>query len=93
MRKPYLLLLIALAAPAAAKPHSPDHGTRQHADRRAYEQCLEDQRQAQKKGTIVGAAGAGAATAIFGGNLGQTALVAGGGALTGRAIGKGSKKC
>jgi hypothetical protein len=58
-----------------------------------YQQCIAAKKRAQKRGTIAGAVVAGAGAAILGGNLGETALVAGGGALVGREIGRTSKKC
>jgi len=59
----------------------------------SYQQCRDEKRRAQKRGTVVGAAAAGIGAALLGGNLGETALIAGGGAVVGNQIGKNSKKC
>lgn len=81
----------ALPLPALAK-----NQTRYEYDGRYYQsrqQCLNAKKKAQERGTIVGAATAGVATALLGGNFAETALVAGGGALVGNQLGKNSKKC
>jgi outer membrane lipoprotein SlyB len=65
-------------------------------DREALRSCLIERKKAQKKGTVIGAAGAGAGTAIAGGDLGGSLLGAGIGALAGNQIGKEagtSKRC
>jgi len=65
-------------------------------DRAALSSCLIERKKAQKKGTVIGAAGAGAGTAIAGGDLGGSLLGAGIGALAGNQIGKEagtSKRC
>jgi outer membrane lipoprotein SlyB len=65
-------------------------------DRSELRACLIDRKKAQKKGTIIGAAGGGGTTAIAGGNLGESLLGAGVGALAGNVIGKEtatSKRC
>jgi hypothetical protein len=85
MRVVTALLIAAMALcvpalPAAARSDS------QHA------QCRRAKRKARKNGTIVGAAVAGIGAAVLGANLGETALIAGGGALVGNQLGK-SKKC
>jgi uncharacterized protein YcfJ len=77
--------------PALAK-----NQTRYEYDGRYYEthqQCLNAKKKAQQRGTIIGAATAGVGAALLGGNLGQSALIAGGGALVGNQLGKSSKKC
>ncbi len=82
-------------SPALAKKHHDNNQTRYEYDGRYYDDvraCEDAKRKASKNGTIVGAATAGVGAAILGANLGETALIAGGGALVGRAIGK-SKKC
>ena len=91
------IMLAALVAgvpalPAAAKNNNQ---TRYENNGRYYnslEQCRESKRKAKKDGTIVGAAVAGVGAAVLGANLGETALIAGGGALVGNQLGK-SKKC
>ena len=50
--------------------------------------CLIERKKGQKKGTVIGAAGAGGTAAIAGGNLGESLLGAGIGALAGNQIGK-----
>jgi hypothetical protein len=70
--------------------------TRYVYDGRYYEsrqQCLDAKKRAQQRGTVVGAATAGVGAALLGGNLAESALVAGGGALVGNQLGKNSKKC
>lgn len=57
-------------------------------DRAELRSCLIERKKAQKKGTVIGAAGAGGGTAIAGGNLGESLLGAGIGALAGNQIGK-----
>jgi outer membrane lipoprotein SlyB len=58
--------------------------------------CLEKKNKGKKTGTIAGAAVGGGTALIAGGNLGVTALAAGGGAVAGNLIGKGAgtnKEC
>lgn len=65
-------------------------------DRAALSSCLIERKKAQKKGTVIGAAGVGATTAVAGGSLGGSLLGAGLGALAGNQIGKEagtSKRC
>lgn len=57
-----------------------------------YAQCQAAKKKAGKDGAIVGAATAGVGSALLGANLGEAALIAGGGALVGNQLGK-SKKC
>lgn len=64
-------------------------------DGRSYNslaECRRAKKKAKARGAIAGAVIAGAGAAILGGNLGETALVAGAGALAGREIGRASKK-
>jgi len=56
-------------------------------------ECLRAKKRSEKRATIVGAAVAGVGAALLGGNLGETALVAGGGAVVGNVIASKSKKC
>ena len=58
----------------------------------SYDQCQAAKKKAGKDGAIVGAAAAGVGSALLGANLGEAALIAGGGALVGNQLGK-SKKC
>ncbi len=65
-------------------------------DRADLRGCLIERKKGQKKGTVIGAAGAGGGTAVAGGNLGESLLGAGIGALAGNQIGKEaatSKRC
>lgn len=52
--------------------------------------CLIERSKGRKKGTIIGAAGGAAVGVVAGGNLGESALAAGVGALAGRALGAGN---
>ncbi len=55
-------------------------------------ECLAARRDAQRRGAVVGAAGGAATGAIAGGNLPETALAAGAGALAGAALGS-ARRC
>lgn len=80
---------LALTTPALAK-------TRYVHDGKVYqsrEACLAAKKRSRDRGTIAGAAAAGLGAALLGGNLGETALVAGGGAVVGHELGKNAKKC
>jgi hypothetical protein len=94
---PLLLAALAVAVPAlpAAARNNQNNVQRYEYDGRYYNdlaQCRDAKRKAKKDGTIVGAAVAGVGAALLGANLGETALIAGGGALVGNQLGK-SKKC
>lgn len=81
----------AVSVPAIAKSKQ----ARYQYDGRGYSslaQCQAAKRKAGKDGAIVGAATAGIGSAILGANLGEAALIAGGGALVGNQLGK-AKKC
>jgi len=87
------LLILSLAAPSfAATTLSPREKARvaraAPRDREQLRACLIERKKAQKKGTVVGAAGGGATVALGGGNLGKSLLGAGVGALAGNQIGK-----
>jgi outer membrane lipoprotein SlyB len=58
------------------------------AERADLRACLIERKKGQKKGTIIGAAGAGGTAAIAGGDVGESLLGAGVGALAGNLIGK-----
>jgi outer membrane lipoprotein SlyB len=58
----------------------------------SYAQCKRARDRAAKRGTVIGAVGAGAGAAILGGNVGESLLGAGVGAVAGNAIGRGSEK-
>ena len=57
-------------------------------DRADVRTCLIERKKGQKKGTIIGAAGGGGTAAISGGDVGESLLGAGVGALAGNLIGK-----
>ncbi len=59
----------------------------------SYEACRAAKRKSRDRAAVVGAASSGAVAAIAGGSLGETALVAGAGAVAGAVIGKNAKKC
>lgn len=90
---------LAIAAIAATMPALPAAAK----DRVAYEyngkryetrsQCLAAKKRSEKRATVVGAATAGIGAALLGGNLGETALVAGGGAVVGNVVAGKIKKC
>lgn len=58
----------------------------------SYAACRAARKKAVRDGTIVGAAAAGVGSALLGANLGEAALIAGGGALVGNQLGK-TKRC
>ena len=96
------MLMIALAgvamataptAPLLAKKKDQTQWTYDGRAYDSYEQCKKAKDKSRDRAAIVGAASAGTVAAIAGGNLGETALVAGAGALTGAVIGKNAKKC
>ena len=59
-------------------------------DRDDVRYCLIQRKKGAKKGTIIGAAGGAGVGLVAGGNVGETLLAAGAGALAGNLIGKGS---
>ncbi len=91
---------LAIAAMAAAVPVLPAaaderRDTYEYNGKR-YEtqaQCLAAKKRSEKRATIVGAATAGIGAALLGGNVGETALVAGGGAVVGNVVAGKLKKC
>jgi hypothetical protein len=88
-----MLVVGGSAAPALAKNHH--HSVRYEHDGRyynSYAACRASKRKHIRDGTIVGAAAAGIGAAVLGANLGETALIAGGGALVGNQLGR-SKSC
>lgn len=81
----------SVSAPALAKSRNAQY----QYNGRGYAtlaQCQAAKRKAGKDGAIVGAATAGIGSALLGANLGEAALIAGGGALVGNQIGR-AKKC
>jgi hypothetical protein len=89
-----LIAVGGIAAPLAAKTNKSQPVRYEYNGRyySSYEQCRAQKNKAAKDGAIVGAATAGIGSALLGANLGEAALIAGGGALVGNQIGK-SKKC
>jgi hypothetical protein len=90
-----LIAVGGIAAPLAAKTHHKSQPVRYEYNGRtysSYDQCRAQKNKAAKDGAIVGAATAGIGSALLGANLGEAALIAGGGSLVGNQIGK-SKKC
>jgi hypothetical protein len=89
-----LIAVGGIAAPLAAKTSKSQPVRYEYNGRyyNSYEQCRAQKNKAAKDGAIVGAATAGIGSALLGANLGEAALIAGGGALVGNQIGK-SKKC
>lgn len=89
------VLLATLPIAAKDKNRNDNDRVRYEYDGRYYaslEECRDQKKKAKKDGAIVGAAAAGVGAAILGANLGEAALIAGGGALVGNQLGK-SKKC
>ncbi|QXQ05862.1 hypothetical protein KX816_16865 [Sphingosinicellaceae bacterium] len=77
--------------PAEARRHDNRYydGNRYYS---SYDDCMRRRSRAAKRGTVIGAVGAGAGAAVLGGNLGESLLGAGVGAVAGNAIGRGSEK-
>jgi hypothetical protein len=89
------IVIGSVATPLAARDRQQDKRTRYEYNGQyfnSYAECRATKEKAKKDGAIVGAAAAGVGAAILGANLGEAALIAGGGALVGNQIGK-SKKC
>ena len=79
------------AVPADARKHDRRYydGNRYYS---SYEDCKRRRDRAGKRGTVIGAVGAGAGAAALGGNLGESLLGAGVGAVAGNALGRGGEK-
>ncbi len=89
------LLIAAIGAgvpalPAAAKHH--DYYEYNGHNYNSLEQCRAAKSKHKKDGAIAGAAIAGVGAAVLGANLGEAALIAGGGAVVGHEIGR-KKHC
>lgn len=91
------IVMTATAMPAAAYV---DGNGVHHRDRRYnnsnrgysnYDNCRAQKSRAGKRGTVIGAVGGGAGTALLGGGVGGSLLGAGVGALAGNVIGRGTK--
>jgi len=99
MRTPLIVaislgLMAPVATPVFAQQSRP---TLYEYDGKQYNtlaQCQRAKKRAKARGAVAGAVIAGVGTALLGGNVGETALVAGAGALAGREIGRASvKRC
>jgi len=87
------LLLPAMPASAYVDKHGRHHRDRQYSSSQSnYDQCRRDKRRAGHRGTVIGAVGGGAGTALLGGGVGGSLLGAGVGALAGNVIGRGGHK-
>ena len=96
MRMINMALIAAVAAGLPSLPTEARSKQRYEYDGRYYDslqECRDEKSRAKKRGTVVGAAVAGVGAALLGANLGETALIAGGGAVVGNQLGKNSKKC
>lgn len=87
------MAIVAPTVPAVAKKKDQTQWVYDGRAYDSYEQCKKAKDKSKARGAVVGAASAGTVAAIAGGSLGETALVAGAGALTGAVIGKNAKKC
>ncbi len=90
------LAIATLAASIPALPAAAQNRNYYEHDGKRYEtrqQCLAAKKRSEKRATVVGAAAAGIGAALLGGNVGETALVAGGGAVVGNVIASKTKKC
>jgi hypothetical protein len=96
MRLISTLVIAALAAGVPVSPAAARDNTRYEYNGRSFNSlasCRAEKRRSVKRGTIVGAATAGVGAALLGANLGETALIAGGGAVVGNALGGRHKRC
>lgn len=96
MRILTLTLAAALTAAAPTAPLLAKQKTQWVHDGKpyeSYEACKRAKDKSRDRAAVVGAASSGTVAAIAGGSLGETALVAGAGALAGAVIGKNAKKC
>ena len=95
------LLAVVIAATAVPATAYVDSNGVHHRDRhynsynrgQSYEQCRAAKSRSGKRGTVIGAVGGGAGTALLGGGLGGSLLGAGVGAVAGNVIGRGGHKC
>lgn len=86
------LVAMTLLAGCAASSH---RGGWQYGDRvySSRQDCLDAKRRAKAQGTVVGALGGAATGAVLGGNVGETALAAGAGALAGNVLSGRNRNC
>ncbi|PZN94457.1 MAG: hypothetical protein DCF31_09535 [Alphaproteobacteria bacterium] len=95
MRITSTLLIAAIAATLPALPAEARSKTRYEYNGRtynSYQQCAAAKKKHKRDGALAGAAIAGVGAALLGGNLGESALIAGGGAVVGHEIGA-KKRC
>ena len=85
-------LMGPMATPAFAQNNEPQLFETNGKTYNSLRECQRAKKRAKDRATVAGAAIAGVGTALLGGNIAETALVAGGGALLGREIGKRSVK-
>ncbi len=95
---PLLAAVIAATAMPAAAYHDANgvhhrgrHYNNYNRGYSSYDQCRAEKSRAGKRGTVIGAVGGGAGTALLGGGVGGSLLGAGVGALAGNVIGRGTK--
>ncbi len=98
MRSLNALVIAAVAATSFAAVPAEARKDRRYYDGdryySSYAACKRARDRAGKRGTVIGAAGAGLGAAALGGNLGESLLGAGVGAVAGNAIGRTTeKKC
>lgn len=98
MRSLKVMLAIAVAAGSFATVPAEARKDRRYYDGdryySSYAACKRARDRAGKRGTVIGAVGAGAGTALLGGGVGESLLGAGVGAVAGNAIGRTTeKKC
>lgn len=79
----------AIAQPGHSRPVLYEYGGKRYNSLAA---CQHAKKRAKARGAVAGAAIAGVGAALLGGNFGETALVAGAGALAGREIGRSTVK-
>jgi len=96
MRSLNAVLIAAVgAASFAAMPAEARRSDRYYYGQQSYSSyasCKRARDRAGKRGTVIGAAGAGVGTALLGGNVGESLLGAGVGAVAGNAIGRTTEK-
>ncbi len=94
---PLALALVATSPAAAKSERARERAQQQWAhDGRVYNslaECRAAKKRSRDRGAVAGAAGGAAVGAIAGGNLPETALAAGVGAVAGAAIGNNVRRC
>lgn len=96
MRTPLMIAVsLGLMMPAVTPVFAQNHPAAYEYNGKRYNSlasCQRAKKRAKARGAVAGAVIAGAGTALLGGNFGETALVAGAGALAGREIGRSTVK-